>query len=264
MSPNPREFPGRSSERRAVHVVAALALLMGGADRILAAASANPAPSLPYQVYHPDVVEIKVSGRPDLTSVQTVGTDGRVALGALGRLRVDGRTASEIADLVEQASQVPDGAVSVRVTEYKSQQIYLFGAVSGAQRPVPYQGGEPVLHLLQRVGGIKPGAEPNDIYVVRTRLAAGRPPQVFHIQYRDIVSGKDARSNLVLQPFDEVYVGETRKSCFFKCLPPVLRPFFRSVCGMPRPGTAGPAGDVPAEPARVPLKERIAALNLLP
>jgi protein involved in polysaccharide export with SLBB domain len=156
-------------------------------------------------------------------------------------LRVDGYTAPEIAELAAQAVGVNPEQVEVRVVQFNSQQIYLFGQVNGAQRAVAYQGGEPVLHLLQRVGGITRGAEPNDIYVVRPRLSAGRPPEVFHIQLRDIVSGDDPRTNLVLQPFDEIYVGETRKSGFFKCLPPCLRPFFKSVCGMRRPCALGPA-----------------------
>lgn len=196
--------------------------------------------SLSYHVHSPDALELAVSDRPDLSGVQRVGADGRIALGELGRLRVNGYTAPEIAELVAEAIPTSREDVAVRVVEYKSQQIYLFGQVQGAQRQVPYQGGEPVLQLLQRVGGITPGAEPNDIYVVRPRLASGRPPEVFHVHLREIVSGKDLHSNLIVQPYDEIHVGERRKSCFFKCLPPCLRPFFRSFCGMRRPSPLSP------------------------
>ncbi len=196
--------------------------------------------TLSYHVHIPDALELTIANRPDLSGAQRVGADGRIELGELGRLRVNGYTTAEIAELVAEAIPTSRDNVAVRVVEFKSQQIYLFGQVEGAQRPVPYQGGEPVLQLLQRVGGITPGAEPNDIYVVRPRLASGRPPEVFHVHLREILSGKDSKSNLMVQPFDEVHVGERRKSCFFKCLPPCLRPFFKSFCGMRRPGALGP------------------------
>jgi protein involved in polysaccharide export with SLBB domain len=214
--------------------------------------AAPAAVRIPYHVHSPDVLELRLTGRPDLSGKCGVGADGRIDLGELGRLRVDGRTAPEIADLVARSLQIDRDQVAVQIVEYNSQQIYLYGQVNGAQRPVPYQGGEPVLHVLQRVGGITPGAEPDDIYVIRTHLAEGRAPEVFHIQLRDILSGKDPRTNLVLQPFDEVYVGETRKSCLLKCLPPCFRPFFKSICGLRRPCSLGPTAPLPPASETLP------------
>src|SRR5438552_6083585 len=121
MSPPARRSPGQSCERLALYACAAFALLFGcAADRsevaqVLAAASRSAAASVPYQVHHPDVLDIKVASRPDLTGVQTVGTDGRVGLGALGRLRVDGHTGSEIAELVARAGRLSPADVSVRI-----------------------------------------------------------------------------------------------------------------------------------------------------
>jgi protein involved in polysaccharide export with SLBB domain len=197
-----------------------------------------------YTVGCPDVLEVAVPDRPDLSGRRTVGPDGRIDLGALGQVRVEGRTVPQITYWVGQQVGLPPGQVRVRVAEFKSQQIYLFGQVVGKQRSVPYQGQETVLDLLHRAGGVMPGAAPEDVYVVRARVAEGQRPEVFHIDLRAILSGKDPSTNVRLQPFDQVYVGETRTARLGKCLPPVLRPVYEAVCGL-RPSSP-PEGPAPA------------------
>jgi protein involved in polysaccharide export with SLBB domain len=126
--------------------------------------------------------------------------------------------------------------VRVRVAEFNSQQLYLFGEVTGLQRAVPYRGAETVLDLLQRVGGITPGASLGDIEVVRTHVADGKAPEVFYVDLAAIVLKHDQHSNLRLEPFDQIYVGESRRSRLTCSLPPWLRPLYKTVCGMNRPG----------------------------
>jgi protein involved in polysaccharide export with SLBB domain len=117
---------------------------------------------------------------------------------------------------------------------FNSQQIYLFGAGVGSQRSVAYQGPETVVDLLQRVGGITAGASANHIYVVRPHVVDGKAPEVFHIDLRSILERQDEKTNILVQPFDEIHVGETRQSYFEKCVPPCLRPVYEAVCGLHR------------------------------
>ncbi len=187
-----------------------------------------------YTVHCPDVLQVTVADRPDLSGRQTIGPDGRIDLGSAGRPRVEGRTIAEVTRLVAERVGTAPGRVHVEVAEFKSQKIYVFGEVSGLQRAVAYEGQETVLDLLQRVGGITPGAAPNDVYVVRPRVAEGEPPEVFHINLHAIVLNKDERTNLRLQPFDQVYVGETRRASWSRCVPPCLRPLYDAVCGLHR------------------------------
>jgi hypothetical protein len=65
-------------------------------------------------------------------------------------------------------------------------------------------------------------------------VAEGQPPQVFRVDLRAIILDHDERTNVRVQPFDQVYVGETRKACFGKCVPPWLRPAYDAACGMRR------------------------------
>lgn len=187
-----------------------------------------------YCAHCPDELELAIAGRADLSGRQVIGADGRVELGSLGRLRVEGRTIPEITQLVADTTGLSPERIQVRVAAFNSQQVYLFGQVKGLQRPVAYQGQETVLDLLQRTGGITPGAASNHVYVIRPHIGEGKPPEVFRIDLQGIVKQQDQQSNLRLMAFDEIYVGETNKSCLEKCVPPCLRPMYEKICGLSR------------------------------
>jgi protein involved in polysaccharide export with SLBB domain len=187
-----------------------------------------------YAVRCPDVLDVRVEGRPDLGGRAAVGPDGRLDMDGLGRPRVEGQTTAEVAGTVASAVGVPPESVRVRIAEYNSQQIYLFGEVIGLHRAVPYQGPETVLDLLQRVGGITPEAAPGDVHVIRAHVVDGHDPEVFHIDLRAIAVKKDQSTNLRLQPFDQVYVGQTRRAVLDHCMPPWLRPMYEALVGLRR------------------------------
>jgi protein involved in polysaccharide export with SLBB domain len=182
-----------------------------------------------YQVGCPDVLAIVVAGRPVWGTRQTVGVDGRIDLGEHGRVRVEGRSLAEIAGQLAEVLGTSPAAVQVGVVEYRSRQLFLFGQVVGWQRSVPYQGQETVLDLLQRVGGITPGAEPRDVYVVRAHIAEGGRPEVYHVDLQAIVVGHDDKTNLRLLPNDQVYVGETRQARIERAIPPWFRPLYQAI-----------------------------------
>jgi protein involved in polysaccharide export with SLBB domain len=253
---------GRSSWQRRWLLGAVLGLLAGCsasrsqleqallADRTPAAHAGAAAAR--YLLHCPDVLEVTVDGREGWTGPRRVGADGRIDLGEAGRPRVDGLTVAEAARTVAEQVGVPPERVHVRVAEFHSQTLYLIGEVPGLQRAVPYRGPETVLDLLQRVGGITPGAAPGDIQVVRAHVADGKPPEVYHVDLAAIVLKKDQHTNVPLEPFDQVYVGENRRSSFACCLPPWLRPLFKAACGMSRPGAGGSPAGQRAPTARPP------------
>jgi protein involved in polysaccharide export with SLBB domain len=207
-----------------------LALLAGCAGRLDQAllADHNPAAhradhEAEYCVHCPDVLRITA---PGWSGEQAVGPDGRVRPGEGVAVRVEGQTPAEAARAVALALGVDPGGVRVRVAAFNSQRVFVHGEVTGLQRAVPYQGPETVLDLLQRVGGIARGAAPGDIQVVRSRVADGHPPEVFHVDLEAILRRGDQTSNVRLEPFDQVYVGQTRRHCIACCLPPWLRALF--------------------------------------
>jgi protein involved in polysaccharide export with SLBB domain len=204
-----------------------------------------------YVVACPDVLEVTVTGRPDLTRRAAIRADGRVDLGPLGQPRVEGRPPPRVAQVIEEQAGLPTGQVRVAVAAYNSQQIYLFGQVVGQERSVPYQGQETVLDLLQRVGGIKPGAAPDSVFVVRPHIAEGTRPEVFHVDLRAIVLKGDQSTNLRLQPFDQVQIGETPEAQWERCIPPFLRSLYdmltRTRHPAPPPAPAPASWEGPAD-----------------
>lgn len=203
-----------------------------------------------YGIGFPDVVEVRVEGHPALDTRCRVAADGRIDLGTLGRPRVEGKTAAEAARLIAERAEVPAERVHVRVAECISQQIYVVGQVAGSQRAVPYQGPEKVAELLQRVGGLTPGSAVGDIEVLRPHVLDGRQPEVFRVDLEAIVLKHEERTNVVLQPFDQVFIGQTRPSSLEKLVPPWLQPLYKAVWGLSWPGSAKEAAKPAAPPAK--------------
>jgi protein involved in polysaccharide export with SLBB domain len=248
----------------------------------------NQGVELAYHVFCPDVLEITVDSPKEptggnkgnrelaLVSVPSVAScsilangryvidaDGRIDLGPLGKLRVEGRSLPQIVCLLSEETGLPSDHIHVKVAQYNSQQIYLYGQVmppgglpKSPQRAVPYLGPETVLDLLQRIGGITPGAASNDVSVVRSRFADNEAPLVFHIDLRAIVMSQDQSTNLRLQPFDRVFVGEAKKSSLEKCLPPFVRPLYEKLCGMRRPGSFSYGDPLPVQNLKANLAAR--------
>jgi protein involved in polysaccharide export with SLBB domain len=200
-------------------------------------ANRNPAahgeePSQHYQVHCPDVIEVAVEGVTTGDVSLPVAPDGRIALGE--GLRVDGLTPPEAASAVARQYGVGPGQVRVRVAAYNSQQLFLYGQLNGGEHAVAYQGPETVLDVLQRTGGLSPGALVDDVQVIRSHVAEGKPPEVFHVDLAAIVNKHDPQTNVPLEPFDQIYVGQSRRSKLCPCLPPWLRPLYEALSGMKR------------------------------
>jgi protein involved in polysaccharide export with SLBB domain len=207
-----------------------------GLDRALLA-DRNPAAhqgdlALHYVVHFPDVLSFQVDGRRDWSGDRPMAPDGRVWFDASKSARVEGLTVPEISLAAARRLGVSPESVRVRVAGYNSQQIYLFGEVSGLQQAVAYQGPETVLELLQRVGGVTPGAAPRDVQVVRSHVADDKRPEVFQVDLAAIVLRHDQKTNIALQPFDKIYIGQTRQSKVSKCLPPWMRALYESISDM--------------------------------
>ncbi len=196
-----------------------------------------------YIIRCPDVLTVAVDGRSDLGGTGPVGADGRLNLENLARPRVEGQTTPEVAHALATTLAVPAGSVHVKVAEYRSQQIYVVGEVIGLPRAVPYQGPETVLDLLQRVGGITSGAAAGNVHVIRSHVADGHDPEVFHIDLQNIVLHKDQSTNVRLQPFDQVNVGQTRRAVLERCLPPWVLSLvgWRDGARFPSPLTPNPS-----------------------
>ena len=196
------------------------------------AAAEAPAPSVAYQVGCPDVLEVAFRDHPEWDAVAVVDVDGRLPLAEPGNPRVDGRTLQQIRDDLAALAGCPPERVSVSLAAARSGRVIVYGPVRGRARAVPYQGPEPVLDFLKRVGGLPPGSKLNQVYVVRPNVAAAARPQVFRVNVGAVLVDGDPRTNVTLMPDDQVYVGETKQSSLSRLMPDWLGTVYRRVTGL--------------------------------
>jgi protein involved in polysaccharide export with SLBB domain len=179
-----------------------------------------------YRVHCADVLRVEVRGAPESSGVCKVALDGRIAL-AEHRVEVEGRPTGRIAALVAREVGAREADVVVSVKEYNSQRLYLFGEIAAKYQTLPYRGPETVVDLLRRVGGGTQGAALADVRVVRSHVADGLPPEVFHVDLEAILVKNDLQTNIRLEPSDHIHIGQSRRSKVACQLPPWLR----ELCG---------------------------------
>ena len=156
----------------------------------------------------------------------------RLPLEQPGNPRVEGRTLPQIRDDLAALAGCPPERVSVALAAARSGRIVVYGPVRGRARAVPYQGPEPVLDFLKRIGGLPPGSKLNQVYVVRPNVAAATRPQVFRVGVAAVLVDGDNRTNVALQPDDQVYIGETKQSSLSRLMPDWLGTVYRRATGL--------------------------------
>ncbi len=202
---------------------------------VVPASASTPAPPDPpvYRIGCPDVVEVAFADRPHWDGLASVDVDGELPLGPAGRVRVEGLSEAAARDAVAAAAGVEPAAVSVRVVDPRAARVFVCGPENGKQRPVAYRGPERALDFLWRVGAVKKGcSDLDDVYVVRSNVSAGGRPQVLRVDVAAVVFDGNPESNVVLQPSDQVYIGETRRSRFGRLVPEWLQPLYRRLVGL--------------------------------
>src|SRR5947209_7912341 len=73
-----------------------------------------------YLIGCPDVLDVTVVGRPELSGRRTVAPNGRIDLGELGKPRVEGHTGPEVVRLLADRLRLPPEYVDVRVSAFRS------------------------------------------------------------------------------------------------------------------------------------------------
>ena len=111
-----------------------------------------------YRVGGYDVIDITVYEEADLSRKDVgISADGYISFPLLGRMKVDGLSTSDIEKLISvklaQGQYLLDAHVSVTVSDYKSKQFMVLGAVA-EPGTFPLQGKERLLDAISRAGGV--------------------------------------------------------------------------------------------------------------
>ena len=120
----------------------------------------RPTPAMGHTLGPGDVLRVSVYDNPDLSQEVTIEADGAFSYPLIGRVQAAGLPVPQLEGLL--AKRLADGylvspQVGVTVTQHKSQQVYVMGAVS---KPGPYalQRQTTLLEALSAAGGPTPDA----------------------------------------------------------------------------------------------------------
>ncbi len=172
---------------------------LAGATLLLLMALPGPAHAQ-YKIGPEDVLHIAVLGNKDLEMTVTVQPDGRIFFPMVGEIQAAGLTVPQLTDQMTRRLQslIRDAVVGVTVREVNSYKLFLVGAVT---RPGPYPVRSEItlLQLLSLGGGVAPGAELGQAYIVR------RDAKI-PVNVKKLLDEGDPSQNPVLLPGDTVVI----------------------------------------------------------
>jgi protein involved in polysaccharide export with SLBB domain len=190
----------------------------------------SPVGGVEYRVLPPDVISISSRTVQEIDSVtQQIRPDGKISLPLVGDVFVAGLTPQEIRQEITTGAQrfYSKVDITVFVSEYNSQKIYVFGEVAGPG-PLPWTGCDTLLDVLSRTqptllawpekikviraknprrGGYIPGAEePSDENAESVEITNKQGAQELTVDLMAMVQTGDMSHNILMQPDDVVYV----------------------------------------------------------
>lgn len=169
-------------------------------------ASAAQPKTTQYKLGPGDVVRITVYNNPDLTTEAQIAGNGTITFPLIGAIKIGGLSATaaqaKIASSLQRGSFIPNAQVNLLVTQYRSQQVAVLGAVS---KPGNYPITRPttVTDLLAEAGGVRPdGAE---IITVTRHDADGKVVRD-HIDVNSVLTSGQGAGDEKLSAGDIIYV----------------------------------------------------------
>ncbi len=157
-----------------------------------------------YSIAPDDVLIIDVWKEPEISRTVPVRRDGKISLPLLNDVQAAGLTPTQLSsEIVEKLrATVIHPQVTVIVAQMSSQRIYILGQVNrgGAYPLVPDM---TAVQALSIAGGLTPFAKRKKIYVMRTENGQTK---MLPINYKEVVSGRQAQQNILLKPGDTIVV----------------------------------------------------------
>jgi polysaccharide biosynthesis/export protein len=160
--------------------------------------------ALHYLIGPGDLLSIFVWKETDLTRDVTVMPDGRITYPLVGEIDTADLTVTGLKEKITEKLKnfISSPEVTVIIRESRSQQIYTLGKVTrpGQLQLAPSM---TVLQALSAAGGCTEWADTKNIMIIRR--SHGKE-EMFRFNYQDILSGKDLKQNVLLEPNDTIII----------------------------------------------------------
>lgn len=182
--------------------------------------SGNP----PYELQVGDAIGVKFWGYPELDEELTIRPDGKISLPFVDEVQAADRTPAELdAELTRLfTGELASPQITVIVRQATGQQVYVGGQV-GASGTIPMT---PKLTLFQalQMAGLSREARLKRVLLVRTFSDGSRMARSFDL--RPLMSGANPAADILLQPFDVVYVPPRKIDGFDTFVNEYLNPIY--------------------------------------
>jgi polysaccharide biosynthesis/export protein len=157
-----------------------------------------------YQIGPNDVLSIHVWREEELSRDLVVTPDGKISFPLIGEIEAQGKTVSEMKEMITDKllAYVTAPEVTVIVKESRSRIVYAIGKV---RRPGPYPmvADMTVIQALSAAGGLAEWADEKNIMIIRKE--EGKETQI-RFNYRDFTRGRNVEQNILLHPGDTILV----------------------------------------------------------
>ena len=163
----------------------------------------------PYRMQVGDILAIRLMLNPELNEEVTVRPDGRISTTLVRDELATGRTVPELDQALDRvyAKNLKDPHVSVVVKSFAPTRLYVGGEVNNPGEFVNVGPALTVSQALTRAGGAKVSGDDHAVFIIRR--GRNNVPEFLSTRYGDIVHGKDPAADVVLAPYDVVYVPKT-------------------------------------------------------
>jgi polysaccharide biosynthesis/export protein len=194
-----------------------------------------------YRLGPDDLIDINVFGVEKFNQSMRVSGSGQIAFPYIGKVPAAGLTAAELeaklTKLLAENKLILDPQVSVFIKEYRSQPVYVLGAV---QKPGQYMLTQPVklIDAIALAGGLNLDRVSDDLFVQRQRKtsetafsgavvtvtkdgetapqsAQAENAETIQINLKELLEKGDPRLNIPIQGGDMVNLPERKKEVYY-------------------------------------------------
>jgi polysaccharide biosynthesis/export protein len=169
----------------------------------------------------------EISDKPDKPEKPVlIGTNGNITLPLIGRVKAGGLTVEQLeAELTMRFKEfIQDPQISVTVTEFRSQPVSVFGAVT---KPgvVQLRGRQTLYEVLSMAGGPRDTAgsiltvtrprQSGEIPLPGTKVDTTGQFSTAELNVQEILEGKNAAANIEIKPNDIISVSEASSNMIY-------------------------------------------------
>ena len=162
-----------------------------------------------YKIQIGDEFDIKSYYNPELNEHVIVRPDGRISLPLINEIPVVGKTPSQLAgELTDRySSEFKQPQVSVILRIFGAQKVYVAGQVNKPGM-VNLVGPLTALQAVALAEGFTDVARTGEVVVIRR--GQDNRPVATTVDLKSVSNGNDPKADLLLQPYDIVYVPRSR------------------------------------------------------